>query len=118
MVASAANAPVFAVDEEDVGRGTVGGDVFSSSVAGQVAAGMAARILNEEKPHDIPIVRGANIYLFDWRALRRWALKERDLPAGSVVIQRELTFWELYRRYIIAGILLLLAQTLAISALL
>jgi PAS domain S-box-containing protein len=118
MVVSAANAPVFAVDEEDVGRGTVGGDVFSSSLAGRVAAGMAARILNGEKPQDIPIVRGANIYLFDWRALRRWGLKESDLPPGSVVLDREPTFWEAYQPYIIAGILVLLAQALAIAALL
>jgi PAS domain S-box-containing protein len=117
MVASAANAPVFAVDEEDVGRGTVGGDVFSSGVAGRVAAGMAARILNGEKPQDIPIFRGANMYLFDWRALRRWELKESNLPPGSVVLEREPTFWELYRRFIMAGILVLLAQTLAIIAL-
>ena len=118
MVASAANAPVFAIDEEDVGKGTVGGDVFSSSLAGRVAAGMAARILNGEKPQDIPIVRGANIYLFDWRALRRWGLKESDLPPGSVVLDREPTFWEAYQRYIIAGILVLLAQALVIAALL
>src|SRR4029077_28274 len=71
MVANAANAPVFVVDDVDVGRGTVGGDVFSFTLAGQVAAGMAARVLNGEKPRDIPIVRGANIYMFDWRALRR-----------------------------------------------
>jgi PAS domain S-box-containing protein len=118
MVASAANAPVFAVDEEDVGRGTVGGDVFSSSLAGRVAAGMAARVLNGERPQDIPIVRGADIYLFDWRALRRWGLEESDLPPGSVVLDREQTFWEAYQRYIIAGILVLLAQALVIAALL
>ncbi len=45
MVAGAANAPVFAVDDVDVGRGTVGGDVFSFDLTGQVVAGMAVRIL-------------------------------------------------------------------------
>jgi PAS domain S-box-containing protein len=118
MVVNAANAPVFAVDEEDVGRGTVGGDVFSSALAGQIAAGMAARILNGEKPSDIPIVRGANLYQFDWRALRRWGLKESALPLGSMVLDREPTFWELQKKKIIAGILVLLAQTLVIIALL
>ncbi|MGC1451018.1 MAG: PAS domain S-box protein [Candidatus Sulfotelmatobacter sp.] len=118
MVASAANAPVFAVDEVDVGRGTAGGDVFSSVLAGEVAARMAARILNGEKLQDIPIVRGANIYEFDWRALRRWGLKETDLPPRSVVLDREATFWEVYQRRIIAGALVLLAQTLVIIALL
>jgi len=117
METSAANAPVYVVDDVDVGRGTVGGDVTSFVLAGRVAAGMALRILNGEKPQDIPIVRGTNIYLFDWRALRRWGLKESDLPPDSVVLEREPTFWELYRRYIFAGISLLLAQTLLIIAL-
>ena len=79
---------------------------------------MALRILNGEKPQDIPIVRGTNTYLFDWRALRRWGLKESDLPPDSVVLEREPTFWEAYRRHIIVGIFVLLAQTLAITALL
>ena len=118
MEASAANAPVYVVDDVDVGRGTVGGDVTSFVLAGRVAAGMALRILNGEKPRDIPIVRGTNIYLFDWRALRRWGLKESDLPPDSVILEREPTFWEAYRRHIIVGIFVLLAQALAITALL
>jgi PAS domain S-box-containing protein len=118
MEASAANAPVFVVDDVNVGRGTVGGDVTSFVEAGRVAAEMALRILNGEKPQDIPIVRGANIYMFDWQALRRWGLKESNLPPESVVLNREPTFWERYRGYIIAGILVLLAQTLVIIALL
>ena len=63
MVADAANAPVFVVDDVDVGRGTVGGNVFSFALAGQVAARMAVRVLNGEKPRDIPIVKGANTYM-------------------------------------------------------
>lgn len=118
MEANAANAPVFVVDDTDVGRGAVGGDVTSFVMAGRVAAGMALRILNGEKPQDIPIVRGTNTYLFDWRALRRWGLKERDLPPGSVVLGREPTFWEAYKREIISWILVFVAQTLVILALL
>jgi PAS domain S-box-containing protein len=118
MVASAANAPVFVMDDVDVGRGTVGGDVQSFVLSGQIAAGIAARILNGEKPQDIPIVRGANVWMFDWRALQRWGLKESDLPPGSIVLNRQPTFWEAYKRYIFAGILLLLAQALIIIALL
>ncbi|HKV76966.1 MAG TPA: ABC transporter substrate binding protein [Candidatus Sulfotelmatobacter sp.] len=118
MEASAANAPVFVVDDTDVGRGAVGGDVTSFVLAGRAAAGMALRILNGEKPQDIPIVKGTDMYLFDWRALRRWGLKERDLPSGSVVIGREPTLWEAYQREIVSGIVALVVQTLVIIALL
>jgi PAS domain S-box-containing protein len=118
LVASTANAPVFAVDDVDVGGGTVGGDVFSFDLAGQVAANMAVRILNGEKPQDIPIVRGANVYMFDWRVLHRWGLKENDLPPGSIVLNRQPTVWESYKSYIIGGISLILVETLLIFGLL
>jgi len=118
MVATAANAPVFAVDDVDVGKGTVGGDVFSFSLAGRVIADMASRILNGEKPKDIPIVKGANTYMFDWRALERWGLRESDLPAGSVVLNRPPTLWESYKFYIIGGVSLILIEALLIGGLL
>ena len=118
MVANAANAPVYVVDDVDVGKGTVGGDVFSFTLAGQVAAGMALRVLNGEKPRDIPIVRGANNYMFDWLALKRWGLKESDLPQGSLVLNRQPTVWESYKAYITGGIALILVETLLIVGLL
>jgi PAS domain S-box-containing protein len=118
MLARAANAPIYAVDDVDVGTGAVGGYVFSFTLVGQTAAGMAVRILNGEKPQDIAIVRGANTYLFDWRALKRWGLMEKDLPPGSVVLNRQLTMWEAYKAYIVGGISLILVQTLLILGLL
>jgi hypothetical protein len=33
--------------------------------------------------------RGAIDYMFDWRALHSWGIKDSDLPAGSVVLNRK-----------------------------
>jgi len=118
MVASAANAPVFAVDDVDVGEGTVGGNVFSFDLAGQVIGGMAVRILNGEKPQNIPIVRGANIYMFDWRALQRWNPQGERTSPGSIVLNRQLTNWESYKLFIIGSISLILVETLLVFGLL
>ena len=118
MVADAANAPVFGLFDVFLNHGEVGGYLSSLSGQGRIAGGMALRILNGEKPQDIPRVKGVNAYMFDWRALRRWGLKESDLPPGSIVLNRETTFWEAYQRKIITGVLVLLAQTLVIIALL
>jgi signal transduction histidine kinase/ABC-type uncharacterized transport system substrate-binding protein len=107
MVADAANAPVFAMDDVDVGKGTVGGYVVSWAADGQVAAGMAVRILDGVKPQEIPVVRNNNVYLFDWRALRRWGFKESDLPSGSTVIFRELSVWERTKWIWISGLLII-----------
>ena len=118
MVVRASNAPVFTFFDVDLGYGEVGGDVSSFASEGQVAGAMALRIIGGEKPKDIPVVRGTNVYMFDWRALERWRLNEQNLPPGSIVLNRPVSFWQVYRRYILAGILVISAQSLAIFALL
>jgi len=118
MVASAANAPVFVMDDVNLRAGTVGGDLVNWADDGRIAAEMAVRVLNGEKPQDIPVVTSNHVYMFDWRALKRWGLKERDLPAGSIVINRQPTIWELYKWYLIAGVSLFIFQALLIFGLL
>jgi PAS domain S-box-containing protein len=120
LVARVANAPVFpsgAMADVDVGQGAIGGYLVSFAKEGEIAAADAARILDGEKPKDIPIVRGASAYMFDWRALKRWGLREADLPPGSLVLYRQPNFWELYRRYVLLGLLICGAQLVAIVAL-
>ena len=118
MVASAANAPVFVMDDVDLRAGTVGGDLVNWADDARIAAEIAVRVLNGEKPQDIPVVTSNHVYMFDWQALKRWGLDEKNLPAGSIVLNRQPTVWELYWRYIIGGIVLLLLQTLLIFGLL
>jgi signal transduction histidine kinase len=93
LIVSAANAPVFVMDDVDLGQGTVGGYLVSWATDGRVAATMALRVLNGERPQDIPIVKNNSIYLFDWRALNRWGIKEKELPPGSTVLFRKLSAW-------------------------
>jgi signal transduction histidine kinase len=108
LVVGAANAPIFVVDDVDLGAGTVGGYLISWVRDGQVAAKMAVRVLGGEQPQNIPIVRDDNVYMFDWRALRRWGFSEKDLPAGSTVLYRELSVWERTRSIWISALLVIL----------
>src|SRR5205814_2477064 len=96
MIATAANAPVFSLSDVDVGYGEVGGDVISFAQEGQIVGDTALRVLNGERVETIPIVKIPAVYLFDWRALKRWGLKEENLPPGSIVLNRERTVWESY----------------------
>lgn len=118
LVASAANAPVFVMDDVDLRGGTVGGDLVNWADDGRVAGEMAVRVLNGEKPEDIPIATSKNAYMFDWRALRRWGLKESNVPPGSIVINRQVSFWQQNKRYLISGFFVLFAQMIVILALL
>jgi len=118
MVASAANAPVFVMDDVNLRAGTVGGDLVNWADDGRVAGEIAVRVLNGEKPQDIPVVTSNHDYMFDWRALKRWGMNEKNLPPGSVVLHRQLSFWELYKQYVVAAILVILVQSAAILGLL
>ena len=46
--------------------------------------------------------------MFDWRALRRWGLSEKDLPAGSTVLYRELSIWQRTKSIWISALLIIL----------
>jgi PAS domain S-box-containing protein len=117
MVASAANAPVFVMDDVDLRAGTVGGDLVNWADDARTAAEIAVRVLNGEKPQDIPVVTSNHAYMFDWRALKRWGLKESALPPSSIVINREPTIWDSYKWYIISGISLILLEAFLIGGL-
>jgi signal transduction histidine kinase len=112
MVANAANAPVFGPSDVDLGHGQVGGYLESFAMEGKIVGGIALRVLEEESPHSIPAVRGANAYIFDERALRRWGFKESDLPRGSEVLFRGPSFWQRTERMWVALSLTILGVTI------
>ena len=115
LVAAASSVPVFSMADVYLGTGIVGGYVGSYSAQGRLAAQMVRRILHGDNAQSIPIVDGTNVYMFDWRALQRWKLKERNLPNDSIVLFRTPSIWESYPRQIAAtGIAFLVL--LALSA--
>ena len=111
-IAGAANAPVFGIADTYLGHGIVGGFVVSAEEQGKIMGRDALEILAGKSPHDIPVVRGPSLYLFDWRELHRWNLDESRLPAGSTVLFRQPNLWEQYRRILLMGLLALASLSL------
>jgi hypothetical protein len=65
----------------------VGGSLYSVKRHGKSAAEIGLRVLSGESPGAIPIRESQDsAYMFDWRALKRWGLRESDLPSGSTVL--------------------------------
>jgi PAS domain S-box-containing protein len=119
QMADVSTAPIYGSYSTYVGVGVVGGYVFEIEDVGRQAAGLVRRILDGEKitRQDLPATLPSH-YLVDWRQLQRWHLAEGGLPPGTVVLYREVGPWQLYRRYIIGGIALILVETLLILGLL
>ena len=107
IVAANANAPVFSLIDRSLSHGEVGGDVSDAVEQGRIAGGMALRILNGERPQEIPVVKDVTTYMFDWRALKHWGMKESDLPPGSTVLFREPSLWERGKKILISGLIII-----------
>ena len=108
LVVAAANAPVYSLSDRFIGHGEVGGDISSSLDQGKVAGGMALRILKGEKPQNVPVVTETTLYTFDWRALKRWRLRESDLPPDSTLLFKEISVWERTKWIWISGLFIIL----------
>jgi signal transduction histidine kinase len=117
-LAQSANAPVYVAVDQYVGRGAVGGYVYSVADLGQQTAAIGVRILRGEAPSAIPVT-SASAYrnLFDWRQLDRWGIDEARLPADSEIEYRPFSVWRLYKWYILAGVALFLVQSLLVVGL-
>lgn len=112
-------APVYGLYDTLLGHGIVGGSLASAESQGKLAGGLAIRVLNGERPEDIPLVGIDTVQLqFDARQMKRWSISEASLPAGSLVLYREPAFWEQFGRYVLFGTTAILLQSVIIVALL
>jgi PAS domain S-box-containing protein len=112
-------APIFGVLDAALGHGSAGGSLINFERIGARAGEMLLDTLKGTRTTvnlpgflDVPPVP-----MFDWRQLKHWNLEAGALPKGSIVINRELTFWD-YKYYILGGLALCLAQSLLIAGLL
>jgi signal transduction histidine kinase len=118
-VSAAANAPIYGFLDQYVGRGIVGGNVYSLSAHGVETAKLALRVLAGTEAlgpqvYEVPI----NKLLFDWRQLQRWGISESKLPAGSEIWFHERSAWEQNRTAIFGITAAILVQALLIGWLL
>lgn len=118
-ISAASSAPVYGWHEGFLGHGIVGGRLHSAVTDVRETARIALRVLNGERAETIGAKRidGA-AYQFDARQLQRWHLAEAALPAGSIVVFRQPTFFNRYRGYMFGGLVVIAAQLMLIAGLL
>jgi hypothetical protein len=116
-VSSAASVPVYGFLDQYLGRGIVGGSLYSSGVVGAKTAKMALLLLSGTTPPQKVVEVVGNKIAFDWRQMQRWGISEYSLPPGSEIDFRELEVWQRYP-WQIAFIAVVLVQAALISVLL
>jgi signal transduction histidine kinase len=118
LVNEAASVPVYGIADSFLGTGVVGGVMQETREVAKQAAAMVLRVLDGERPQDIPVEAATLVPQFDWRQLQRWGIDPSNLPSGSRIMFRDPTVWEQYRGYIAATIAIVAIQSLLIGALL
>ncbi|WP_052813093.1 sigma 54-interacting transcriptional regulator [Desulfonatronum thioautotrophicum] len=119
LLADASSVPVYICFDSYMVPGVLGGWLFSFEMIGRKTAETGARILQGEVlPPVVSMGYGVHLHTFDWRQLQRWQISEDRLPAGSLVLFKTPTFWDLYRQKAIGALILFVLQGGLISFLL
>ena len=111
-----ANAPIFGLYENELGKGVVGGPYTSQRTGGEHLATAALQALSGLPPQRDVVAFEPPVY--DWRELERWNIDKRRLPPGSQIRFRPLSMWERDRPAVIATTTAIALQAVLISALL
>lgn len=116
FISTRCSAPFYALHQQRLGHGVIGGVVLSGREHGARAGAMAARILAGADPDSIPVDSASTaVPMFDAQRLRDWGIPESRLPLGSRVVNRPHSLWSDYRPAVLIA-LISLALLLGIIA--
>jgi len=101
-----------------VGQGVVGGSITSPRFQGQSSSTMALEYLNGKRFDEIPVTKISTIPKFDYNAMKRFNMTERQLPAHHVLINKPFSFYEEYKFQILLTALFIVILVILIIFLL
>lgn len=112
-------APIFVTIDTPFDERVLGGYVMSFTKTGTVLGQVAKRIFNKENPGSIHIKENLmSQYMFNWKELNRFGLINSDLiPANSLIVNKEVDFFDKYKWLLLGGIIFIIAQSLIIISL-
>ncbi|HYC15382.1 MAG TPA: histidine kinase, partial [Stellaceae bacterium] len=114
-----ANAPIFGIYENELGKGVVGGPYTSQRRNGEQMAAAAFRILSGASSSEPQIsVAAFEPPVYDWREVKQWSIDESRLPPGSEIRFKPPTLWEEHRPAVIAAAAVVVLQAALIAGLL
>ncbi|TXL81674.1 PAS domain S-box protein [Vineibacter terrae] len=115
-VSEASRAPVYSPYDSYLDLGIVGGHMDTFEATGIAIADLALEAMAGGKLTVRP--NSTRSYRVDWRQLQRWGLSETNLPAGTVILNKDPSFWERYHDVIIATAAAFALQTAVVMFLL
>ena len=113
-------APIYIMTEAWFGLGpVVGGYIVTGYLQGQAAAEIAMRILDGEKPSNIPpLPQTPSKFMFDYVQLQNFGIPLSSLPEGSTIINMPKSFYQAHKILVwatVAAIAILTVATFILS---
>lgn len=116
-LAAASAAPVYGHLETMLGKGIVGGTMYSFESRGRRTAELIHQML-VSRPELPPVLEGGpSNCTVDARQLQRWGMSESRLPAGCEIRFPLPSLWREYRWHVVGALLVIAAQSVLIVAL-
>jgi len=99
MLMQKTEVPIYGVWDFNLGSGIVGGLLTSGLYQGRAAAEKAVSYLEKGKLDEADIIfNSPNRYMFDYAQLKRLDIPLPQLPDDSILINKPITFYELYQK--------------------
>lgn len=117
-ISKESKAPLYTMRNEAIGAGAVGGHVLYGTRMGVEAGKMVQRILAGESVGNIPPVTIEGEWRFDDAQLKRWGIRDSELPAGSRILNRPVSFYEKNKLILWVGGLIVVLESCIIAMLL
>lgn len=109
--------PVYTAWDYNMAPGAMGGKMLSGVEQGKHAAELAIKILRGEKADALPMQAGPTKYMITYEGLKKYGIKEWQLPSGTLVTDRPDTVFTHYGNYIWLGTALFAIQCAIIAVL-
>jgi PAS domain S-box-containing protein len=107
--------PIYTNYSSVFGEKVFGGKLNSPYFQGWEAGIMALRILQGEPVGNIPVLKsGPNRFMFNYDQIKRFGIREQNLPADSVVVNKPASFYEKHKILICSLVFLFAIETIII----
>lgn len=101
-ISEVSSVPVISGYDQFIGTGSIGGSLYSIEAQSLEAVDLSIHILHGDDMGAFRNTTVPNQFIFDHTALRRWGIPLSSLPQGSLIRNRQYTYWETNQRSIIA----------------
>jgi PAS domain S-box-containing protein len=115
LLTQSSSVPVFVLADIRMGMGVLGGHVVSGYHHGEAAAQMVVKILSGTDVRSIPVLLDSpNKYMFDYSVMQRFGITENNIPKGSILINKPVSFYAAHRGVILTALAIIVFLSIII----